>query len=140
MLSQLPAVPFEKSFARVYDYYATAMHKGARSTLHKKRMNWQNAVARRRGSNLAVEELWAEICSAIMTAEACVLMGQAHLRNHRAYLQHWVRMLSTDPMAIFTAAKDAELMAEYMLGLERQMAAMDTHKEWSQGYDQALQQ
>ncbi len=133
-------LPTKKSFASVYDYYATAMHEGAHSTLHKKRMDRQEAIAKRWGDEAyAVEELRAEICSAIMAAETGVPMGQAHIDNHRAYLQHWCRVVSADPMAIFSAAKDAELMAEYMLGLEKQMAAMDVHREWIQDYDQALE-
>nr|WP_315400922.1 zincin-like metallopeptidase domain-containing protein [uncultured Duganella sp.] len=98
------------------------------------------AIAKRWGDQAyAVEELRAEICSAILAAETGVPMGQAHLDNHRAYLQHWVAVVVADPMAIFSAAKDAELMAEYMLGLEKQMTAMDTHKEWIQDYDNALE-
>lgn len=133
-------LPTKKSFASVYDYYATAMHEGAHSTLHKKRMDRQEAIAKRWGDEAyAVEELRAEICSAILAAETGVPMGQAHIDNHRAYLQHWLRVVSADPMAIFSAAKDGELMAEYMLGLEKQMTAMDTHKEWIQDYDNALE-
>jgi antirestriction protein ArdC len=133
-------LPTKKSFASVYDYYATAMHEGAHSTLHKKRMDRQEAIAKRWGDQAyAVEELRAEICSAILAAEAGVPMGQAHIQNHAAYLQHWLSVVAADPMAIFSAAKDAELMAEYMLGLEKQMTAMDTHKEWIQDYDNAME-
>lgn len=133
-------LPPKKSFASVYDYYATAMHEGAHSTLHKKRMDRQEAIAKRWGDEAyAVEELRAEICSAILAAETGVPMGQAHIANHAAYLQHWIKVVAADPMAIFSAAKDAELMAEYMLGLERQMTAMDAHKEWLQDYDQLLE-
>lgn len=133
-------LPTKKSFASVYDYYATAMHEGAHSTLHKKRMDRQEAIAKRWGDQAyAVEELRAEICSAILAAETGVPMGQAHIDNHAAYLQHWIKVVAADPMAIFSAAKDAELMADYMLGLEKQMSALDTHKEWIQDYDHALE-
>lgn len=129
-------LPTKKSFASVYDYYATALHEGAHSTLHKKRMDRQEAIAKRWGDQAyAVEELRAEICSAILAAETGVPMGQAHIDNHAAYLKHWVSVVGADPMAIFSAAKDAELMAEYMLGLEKQMTAMDVHKEWIEEYD-----
>ena len=49
--------------------------------------------------------------------------GQAHLDNHGGYLQSWIKVLTKHPMAIFAAAKAADKISEYMLGLERQMAA-----------------
>lgn len=60
-----------------------------------------------------------------------------HMTNHAAYLQHWVKALSSDSMAIFTAANDAEKMAEYVLGIERQHTAMKEHAEWVAEYEQA---
>ncbi|MGK5024226.1 ArdC family protein [Janthinobacterium sp. RB2R34] len=133
-------LPAKKSFHSAYDYYATALHEGAHSTLHKKRLDRQEAIAKRWGDEAyAVEELRAEICSAILAAETGVPMTQSHIDNHAAYLQHWIKAVSADPMAIFSAAKEAELMAEYMLGLEKQMTAMDAHKEWIQDYDSVLQ-
>jgi antirestriction protein ArdC len=64
-------------------------------------------------------------------------MTQAHIENHAAYLRHWVKAVAVDPIAIFSAAKDAELRVGYMLGLERQMIAMQAHNEWIRDYDQA---
>lgn len=131
-------LPAKKSFHSAYDYYATALHEGAHSTLHKKRLDRQEAIAKRWGDEAyAVEELRAEICSAILAAETGVPMTQSHIDNHAAYLQHWIKAVSNDPMAIFSAAKDAELMAEYMLGLERNIAAIEPHKEWIEEYDNA---
>ena len=77
----------------------------------------------------------AEICSAILAAETRVPTPQSHIDNHAAYLQHWIKAVSTDPMAIVSAAKDADLMAEYMPSLENQMACMEVHKEWVMKYD-----
>lgn len=131
-------LPAKKSFHSAYDYYATALHEGAHSTLHKKRLDRQEAIAKRWGDDAyAVEELRAEICSAILAAETSVPMTQSHIDNHAAYLQHWMKIVSADPIAIFSAAKDADLMAEYMLGLEKQMSAMTIHKEWIDEYDNA---
>lgn len=39
--------PPKNAFASVYDYYATAMHEGAHGTLHQKRMDRQEAIAKR---------------------------------------------------------------------------------------------
>ena len=39
-------------------------------------------------------------------------------------------------MAIFTAAKDADLMAEYLLGLEAALRAERRNAEWVRDYEQ----
>jgi antirestriction protein ArdC len=132
-------LPPKTSFHSVHDYYATAMHEGAHSTLHEKRLDRKEALAKKWGDEAyAVEELRAEICSAILAAETGVPMTQAHIDNHAAYLKHWVKVVAADPMAIFSAAKDAENMAGYMLGLARQRTALDEHKEWIQDYERSL--
>jgi len=132
-------LPPKKKFNSVYDYYATALHEGAHSTLHAKRLDRKEALAKKWGDEAyAVEELRAEICSAILAAETGVPMSQAHIDNHAAYLKHWVRVVAADPMAIFSAAKDAEAMVGYMLGLERQRTALGEHKEWIDEYERSM--
>lgn len=129
-------LPPKKKFNSVYDYYATAMHEGAHSTLHAKRLDRKEALSKKWGDEAyAVEELRAEICSAILAAETGVPMSQAHLDNHAAYLQSWLKVVAADPMAIFSAARDAEHMAGYMLDLEKQRTAIGQHQEWIAEYD-----
>jgi antirestriction protein ArdC len=131
-------LPAKKAFHSVHDYYSTALHEGAHSTLHEKRMDRREALGKKWGDEAyAVEELRAEICSAILAAETGVPMSQAHIDNHAAYLQNWVKVVAADPMAIFSAAKDAEAMAGYMLSLEKKMTANATHREWVEDYDLA---
>lgn len=132
-------LPRKESFHSVYDYYATALHEGAHSTLHAKRLDRKEALAKKWGDEAyAVEELRAEICSAILAAETGVPTSQAHIDNHAAYLKHWVRAVAADPMAIFSAAKDAEAMAGYMLGLERQRTALGEHDQWIGEYERSM--
>lgn len=129
-------LPPKKKFNSVYDYYATALHEGAHSTLHAKRLDRKEALSKKWGDEAyAVEELRAEICSAILSAETGVPMSQAHLDNHAAYLQSWLKVVAADPMAIFSAARDAEHMAGYMLDLEKQRKAIGQHQEWIEEYD-----
>ena len=87
-----------------------------------------------------MEELRAEICSAILAAETGVPMSQDadHIGQHASYLNSWVKVIGNDPMAIFSAAKDADRMASYMLGLTQENMAMAQHKEWVAEYDGAL--
>ena len=33
---------------------------------------------------------------------------KAHVENHSAYLRSWIKAIERDPMAVFSAAKDAE--------------------------------
>ncbi|PKV44454.1 hypothetical protein CLU92_1794 [Janthinobacterium sp. 61] len=56
-------------------------------------------------------------------------MSQRQIDNLAACFQHWIKAVSADPMAIKSAVKDADLMAEYMLGLERQMTTIESHKK-----------
>jgi antirestriction protein ArdC len=126
-------LPSKKRFADQYAYFSCALHEAAHSTLAPHRMNRREALGKRWGDQAyAVEELRAEISSAILAAETGVPMCQdpKHIENHAAYLRSWVTAISDDPLAIFSAARDAEKMSEYLLGLERQMVAMEPHKEW----------
>ena len=52
-------------------------------------------------------------------------------------LSSWVKAIDGDPMAIFTAAKEADLMAEYLLGLEAQLRAEKRNEAWVQDYERA---
>jgi len=137
-------LPPKKAFHSAYDLWATAMHECAHSTLHEKRLNRTNALGQRWGdAAYSLEELRAEICSAILVAETGVAAqvshdhARRHTEQHAAYLRSWIKSIERDPMAIFSAAKDAEAMAEYMLGLERQMTAMAPHKEWIAEYERS---
>lgn len=131
-------LPPKRKFDSVYDYYSTAMHEAAHSSLHEKRMNRKEVLSKKWGDEAyAMEELRAEICSAILAAETGVPMSQAHIDNHAAYLQSWLKVVAADPMAIFSAARDAERMASYMLDLEKQRTAIGQHQEWIEEYDNA---
>lgn len=129
-------MPPRKAFRSVYDYYSTLLHEGAHSTLAEKRMNRREALGKRWGDEAySQEELRAEICSAILASETGVPTSEAHIRNHAAYLNSWIANLNRNPMAIFSAAKDAEAMASYMLALEAKFVAAASAKDWVADYD-----
>lgn len=134
-------LPHKRAFHSMYDYYATAMHECSHSTLSEKRLDRKEALGKRWGdAAYALEELRAEICSAILAAETGVPMSQDadHVGRHARYLNSWVKAIGNDPMAIFSAAKDADRMASYMLGLAQENVPMAKHKEWVAEYDGAL--
>lgn len=133
-------LPARSAFPTSYAYYSVALHEGAHSTLHETRLNRVTALGQRWGDEAySLEELRAEICSAILAAETGVplAMDEDHVRNHAAYLNSWIKNLKRDPMAIFSAAKDAELMASYMLALEAKLTALADHSAWICSYDKA---
>jgi len=138
-------MPPKKTFLTEYDYFATILHEAAHATLHEKRMDRQDAIAKKWGNEAyAVEELRAEMTSVILASETGIAASSSkeHLVNHAAYLNSWISCCQKDPMVIFSAAKDAELMAGYLLGLEATKkqeaalaAAMEPHKEWIKEYE-----
>ena len=137
-------LPGKKSFRSAYDLASVQMHELGHSTLSDKRLARRDALGKRWGDEAyAAEELRAEIASAILSSELGIEMTESqrekHMTNHASYLQSWIKAIRNDPMAIFTAAKDAETMAEYILGIERQHTAMKDHAEWVADYDAAPQ-
>ena len=133
-------LPNKRVFKSVYDYYSVAMHECGHSTLSEKRLDRKEALGKRWGDEAyALEELRAEICSAILAAETGVPMCQDadHIKQHASYLNSWVKAISNDPMAIFSAAKDADRMASYLMDLSQQQVAMAEHKDWVAAYDAA---
>ena len=134
-------LPPKRAVASEYFYYSVAMHECAHSTLSEKRLNRKDALGKRWGDEAySLEELRAEICSAILAAETGVPMSPDadHIGRHASYLNSWLKAIGNDPMAIFSAAKDADRMAAYMLGLAQDNVAMAKHKEWVAEYDGTL--
>jgi antirestriction protein ArdC len=116
-------LPPARAFKSQYDMWATKLHECAHSTMHAKRMNRTEAYAKRWGDEAyALEELTAEISSAILAGETGVPMSQdrAHVQGHAGYLRSWIKVIEKDPIAIFTAAKLADRISEYMLGMALQ--------------------
>ena len=80
----------------------------------------------------------AVLCSALGISEKVSEAQRAkHLANHASYLQSWIKVLRKDPIAIFSAAKAAERITEYVQWLERQATEMQEHKAWIADYDRA---
>jgi antirestriction protein ArdC len=86
-------------------------HKGHWSG-HETRL--KRELSTRFGSeSYAAEELVAELTSAFLCAELGV---QGELR-HSGYIGHWIKLLKSDPRAIFTAASKASQAADYLRSL-----------------------
>ena len=98
-----------------YDaYFATRAHETAHWSGHKSRLDRQ--FGKRFGDQAyAFEELVADMTSAILGA----LLGlpEAQLDNHASYLANWVKVLKNDKNAILTAASQADIAVDYIIGL-----------------------
>lgn len=105
-------MPEPKAFQSTDLYYSTLLHEITHWTSHKDRC--ARELGKRFGDeSYAAEELIAEMGSAFLCAHLGVeLHGLTH---HAAYLQSWIRVLKADNRAIFTAAKQAQCAADYVM-------------------------
>lgn len=139
---QLPPIGAHHS---LYDAHAGAMHEashaamsetcgGLSKSLYEK---WEAREA------YALEELRAEMSSAILAAKTGVApdpnsaQWRSHMENHAAYLSSWIKAVRSDPLAIFSAARDAEKVSEYLLTLALEREQMSHHREWVDEYESA---
>jgi antirestriction protein ArdC len=110
---QMP--PFE-IFRDAESYYATLAHESTHWTRHEKRLNREFGRKRFGDEGYAMEELVAELGSAFLCAD---LELTPELRDdHASYLASWLKVLKSDPRAIFTAASHAQRAADFLNGLQ----------------------
>jgi antirestriction protein ArdC len=102
----LPPAP---AFDTIGSYYSTVLHELGHFSGHPTRLN-RDLSGRFGSQSYAAEELIAELTSAFLCAELGV---QGELR-HSGYIDHWIKMLSSDDRAIFTAASKASHAASYL--------------------------
>jgi antirestriction protein ArdC len=105
-------LPPTAAFKSMESYYATTLHELGHWSGHETRL--KRELSTRFGTeSYAAEELVAELTSAFLCAELGV---QGELR-HSGYIDHWIKLLKSDPRAIFTAASKASQAANYLRSL-----------------------
>lgn len=109
-------LPTRQSFPEPGDYYEVALHEVAHSSGHASRLN-RDLSGRFGSPEYAREELRAQMCSLFLSAELGVPFNP---ERHAAYQASWIKALQQDKNEIFRAARDAELMADYVIGLSRE--------------------
>jgi len=110
---QMP--PFE-IFRDAESYYATLAHDSTHWTRHEKRLNREFGRKRFGDEGYAMEELVAELGSAFLCAD---LELTPEVRDdHASCLASWLKVLKSDPRAIFTAASHAQRAADFLNGLQ----------------------
>ena len=100
-------------------YYGTLLHELTHWTGHKARCD-RDLSGRFGADAYAAEELVAELGAAFLCAELGI--SQQPRPDHAQYLDHWLRVLKADKRAIFTAASKASQAAEYLNGLQSELA------------------
>lgn len=106
-------LPEVKDFKTMQDYYATALHEIAHSTGHESRLN--RSLKGMFGSlDYAREELRAELASVFMQTELGISVEGKHFENHGAYLASWLKAVKDNPKEFYSAASDAEKIADYV--------------------------
>ncbi len=143
-------MPPPRAFQTPYDRWVTELHECAHASMHEKCLNRTEAISKKWGDEAyALEELRAEISSCLLAHSTGIAqeLGRSglagpdpyahHRDQHAAYLRSWVKAIKKDPMAIFSAAKDADLICDYMLGLVKKREALSEHREWVEEYERA---
>ena len=110
-------LPHRASFETAYGFYSTALHEVAHSTMHASRLDRPEGRAAVFGSpDYAREELRAEMASMLIARETGI--GN-ELAGHASYVDNWVAALDKNINEIFKAARDADIIAAYVMHPEK---------------------
>jgi antirestriction protein ArdC len=121
------SMPSFESFKSGDHFNATRFHELAHWTGHTPRLD--RKFGQRFGDqSYAAEELVAELTSAFLCAEFDI---DGDLR-HAGYLATWLKLLKSDPKAIFTASAAAQKAADFLRGLALQDETEATDSEASE--------
>ncbi|QEY25793.1 ArdC family protein [Neisseria zalophi] len=111
-------LPHKEQFPNAGLYYATALHELGHWTGHENRLN--RDLSGSFGSiSYAREELRAEIASMMLTRQ----LGLPHdPGRHAAYVGSWIQILTDEPTEILKAARDADKIQSFVIGLEKEIS------------------
>ncbi|MCB1813884.1 MAG: DUF1738 domain-containing protein [Candidatus Competibacteraceae bacterium] len=115
---QLP--PFE-FFRDPESYYGTRLHETVHWTRHPSRLDRDFGRKKWGDEGYAMEELVAEIGSAFLSADLGLTPDVRE--DHAAYIGSWLRVLTDDKRALFTAAAHAQRAADFLHRLQPQPEA-----------------
>lgn len=110
-------------FAAFHDavaYYATLAHEATHWTAHASRCA-RDLKGRFGSESYAAEELVAELGAAFLCSD--LALTPEPRPDHAAYIASWLKVLRSDPRAIFTAAAKAQAAADWMHARQKQAVA-----------------
>ena len=106
-------LPKKESFFSTYDYNSTALHELSHATGAKHRLN--RDIKNHFGSEkYAYEELVAEISACFMGEHLQIEQTEEHVKNHKAYVQSWIRDIQKKPDVLIHAIRDAGRAADLL--------------------------
>lgn len=108
--------PPKEAFPKALDYYEVVMHELAHWSGHESRLN-RDLTGSFGSESYAKEELRAQMASLYLSAETGVPFNPD---RHASYQQSWLKVLQNDKNEFFRAAKDAEIIADYVLDLQKE--------------------
>lgn len=108
-------MPRREAFFSAEDYYSTLGHELSHATGAASRLNRPMDSLYANAESYALEELRAEIASTYFCAELGVNISDKALEGHQAYVASWLKAIKEDHSALFSALKDADKIADYMM-------------------------
>jgi len=108
-------MPDRKQFPTADRYYSTLLHELGHWTGHHSRLN-RDLVNKFGTPEYAREELRAEIASMMLGHE--LKIGHDP-KQHIAYVDSWIKILTDTPYEIHSASADAQRIADYVIGLDQ---------------------
>jgi antirestriction protein ArdC len=105
------AIPHWQAFANTEGFYSTVFHELTHWTGHKSRLD-RNLAGRFGDAQYAMEELVAELGAAFTCAGLGIELEPRI--DHANYIASWIKVLTDDKRALFTAAARASDAAEYI--------------------------
>lgn len=108
-------LPRKESFYSAGEYYGTALHELSHATGAPSRLDRPLVSVFADRDGYAIEELRAEIASTFVCAELDVDMPESVVKNHMAYVSSWLSQIKEDHNVLFSAIKDADKIADYMI-------------------------
>ena len=117
-------LPLRDSFNNEYGLYSTFLHEAAHSTGHSSRLNrfkGAEANATFGSENYAKEELRAEIASMFLGAEYHLENSEQHIEQHAAYVESWIKGLTSDKNYLFDAIAEAEKISKFLTDYEHSL-------------------
>lgn len=112
-------LPLKESFVSESELYGTTFHEFAHASGAESRLNRPLTSFYADTQSYALEELRAEIASTFMCAEIGIDMPQAVIENHKGYVQSWLSQIKENHNILFSAIKDADRIADYLMDMGR---------------------
>lgn len=112
-------LPRDEAFFSTSERLATTLHELAHSTAAPSRLNRPIVGYHQDPKRYTMEELRAELSACFACAEIHLTMPDSVIENSRAYVSSWLKHIREDHNALFSAIKDADKIADYMIAQGR---------------------